>query len=173
MPPIADLRCRRLVRALPFGSSPVALGLLLAAAMQTSAPAAAAAVLPTVLAPEEMDAVTAGKIRIDLDLAAAAKGPTAMTSTEGSITTGNTTAVRVAMDAAAPEQARARYLGQSNVEVGVAVGKAQATGAVDAKCSAVPTITGADYAITSVTQNLTSLTATCNCTAVAIGILSR
>lgn len=138
-----------------------------------TAEAAAAASGPLVLGSEQMDGVTAAGIRMDLELSATAQGPSAITSTQGSVTIGHTTAVRVAIDPSAPEQARARLLGTSDLEVGIAAGKADASGANDAKCSAEPTITGADYTFISRSQTFTALTATCSCTALAIGFLSH
>lgn len=134
--------------------------------------AAAGAGLLT-LDPEQMDGVTAGRLRMDLELSAMAQGPSAMTSTQGSVTIGQTTASRVAIDPSAPMQARARLLGQSAVQVGIAAGKAQASGAKDATCSVTPAITGSDYTILRQSQTFTALTATCSCTALAIGFLSH
>lgn len=121
----------------------------------------------------QLDGVTAAQIHMDLELSATAQGPTAMTSTQGSVLIGHTRAARVALDPSAPLQARARLLGESDVEVGIAAGKAEAAGANDATCAADAGVSGADYTFISKSQTFTALTATCSCTALAIGFLTH
>ena len=128
---------------------------------------------PIVLGDEAMDSVSAGQVRMDLELAATANGTDAMTSTTGSVAIGHTTAVRVALDPSAPPEARARLLGTTDVEVGIAAGQAQAAGANHADCSANVAIEGGDYTAVKQVQNFTAVTATCSCTALAIGFLTH
>jgi hypothetical protein len=128
---------------------------------------------PMELSDEELDGVTAAGVHMDVELSAVADGPDAITSTQGSVMVGRTTALRVAFDQTAPPEAQAQLLGESAVEVGIATGKAVATGAIDRTCSAVANVAGADYVRITQTQNFTALTATCSCTAVAVGILTR
>jgi hypothetical protein len=129
---------------------------------------------PITLDDEQLDQVTAaGEVRIDVELSANATGPSAITSTQGSVAVGRTTASRVEIDPAAPEQARVRLLGQVEVDVGIAYGKAQAAGSQDATCSAVSTISGADYTVTAQSQTFTAISATCTCTAMAVGFLTH
>jgi hypothetical protein len=121
----------------------------------------------------QLDGVTAAQIHMDLELSATAHGPTVMTSTQGSVTTGRTSAVRVAIDPTAPPEARARLLGTTQVDVGIAAGQAQAAGAADATCSANTNVSGADYTYITRSQTFTAMTANCSCTALAIGFLSH
>ena len=86
---------------------------------------------------------------------------------------GHTTAARVELDPTAPAEAGARLLGMSDVEVGIAAGKADATGADHADCTANVAIEGSDYTLVKQTQNFTAIEATCNCTALAIGFLTH
>jgi hypothetical protein len=120
-----------------------------------------------------MDRVTAAKLRIDLELSASAKGPTATTSTTGTVAIARGTGVRVRVNPSAPAQARYELVGVVDLEVGIATGKAQASGASDAQCTATPNIVGADYTLLNESQTYTALTATCSCTALAIGVLGQ
>jgi hypothetical protein len=120
---------------------------------------------------EQLDEVTAAGIRIDLDLAASAEGPEAVTSTEGAVSVGRTTASLVAIDAAAPQEARVRLIGEVQADVGIAAGKATANGASDATCSAAPTVTGAAYNQVVQSQSFTAGSAICSCGAVAVNLV--
>jgi hypothetical protein len=126
-----------------------------------------------VLTDEQMDDVTAGKMSMDLELTANADGSSVMTSTQGTVQIGRTTALRIAVDDSAPPQARARLLGSSDVEVGIAAGKAEASGGRTATCGADASFAGADYTYINRSQNFTAVTATCSCTALAVGIVSH
>jgi hypothetical protein len=128
---------------------------------------------PLFLDAAQMDGVTAAKIQMDIELSATAQGPTVMTSTQGTVSIGQTTGVRVAYDPSAPPEARVRLIDQETLQVGIAVGKAQATGANSANCNATPTISGADYTKIAQTQTFTAISATCSCTALAVGFLTH
>lgn len=128
---------------------------------------------PKVLSQPELDAVTSAGLTMDLELSANATGPTAMTSTQGTVTIGRTTALRVAIDPGAPPPAQARLLGAFDAAVGIAVGKANASGANDAQCSANVATSGADYTSIVQSQNFTAMAASCSCAAVAVGFLAR
>jgi hypothetical protein len=110
---------------------------------------------------------------MDLELTANAQGSSAITSTQGSVTIGRTTALRVEIDPSAPEPARARLLGAFDADVGIAVGKADAKGENGAQCSANVATTGADYTSIVQSRDFTAVTASCSCTAVAVGLLAR
>jgi hypothetical protein len=118
---------------------------------------------------KELDSVTAGGVRIDLELSADAEGPTAVTSTQGSIRTTRTTVLLLAMDPSAPEPARARLLGVSAAELAFAAGKADAAGTIDVQCSAAPTGVG-DAMYVAQSRTVTAISATCSCSAFGIGV---
>lgn len=126
---------------------------------------------PTPLRDVALDAVTAGAVTMNLELSANADGPSAMTSTTGSVNIGRATALRVAPADAAGTPAR--LLATMDVDVGVAIGKAQASGANDATCAANTAISGADYSYIAQSQNFTALAATCACTAMAVGFVTH
>lgn len=149
----------------------LALGML--AAMQPAGRAWASTGGPIVLKDEAMDSISAAQIRMQLELSANATGPAAMTSTNGSVVTGQTTALRIALDPTAPAEAQAKLLGVSSVDVGIAAGTAQASGADHVDCTANVAIEGGDYTFIQQTQNFTTISATCNCTALAIGFLTH
>ncbi len=128
---------------------------------------------PKVLTAPELDAVTSAGLRMDLELTANATGQTAMTSTQGSVTIGRTTVLRVEIDPSAPAPAQARLIGAFDADFGIAVGKADARGASDAQCSANVATSGADYSTIVQSKDFTAMSATCACTAVAIGILAK
>jgi hypothetical protein len=158
----------------PFAPDAARLGgLVLRAACAAAALAGPAWGRPMSLDSDQMDGITAAKLQMNLDLSANALGPTATTSTQGSVLIGRTTAVRVEFDPSAPPEARARLLGQSEVEVGIATGVAQASGASNATCTAKPSMSGADYALIDQVQTMTAISATCACTAVGVAILNH
>jgi hypothetical protein len=90
----------------------------------------------------ELDSVTAGGVKVDLELSASAEGSTAVTSTQGSITAAHTTVLQIAVDPSAPAPARARLLGVSAADVLFAIGKANAAGTSDVQCSAAANAVG-------------------------------
>ena len=145
----------------------------LAAAVWAGGRAEAAPHAPLALGDEAMDAVTAGQLHMELELAATADGPTASTATTGSIAIARTTTALVALDPSAPAEARARLLGVAQAEVGLAAGSADASGAQDKNCSAKVGVTGADYIQTTQTQAITGITANCSCAAMAVNVLSH
>jgi hypothetical protein len=120
----------------------------------------------------QLDSVTAGGTSIDIELSAAAEGPTAVASTQGSITTALTSVLRIAMDLSAPEPARARLQGVSTAEVVFANGKAGAVGTSNVQCSAIPTAVG-DAAYVAQARTATAISATCSCSGFAIGIVTQ
>jgi hypothetical protein len=125
-----------------------------------------------VLNDRQLDSVTAGAVSINLDLSASAEGPTAVTSTQGSIRNARTTVLLLGMNLAAPKSAQAQLIGMPTADLVFAIGKAGASGASDAGCSAV--LSGVGNAL-YVAQSRTStpISATCYCSAFAIGIVSR
>jgi hypothetical protein len=120
----------------------------------------------------ELDLITAGAASIDLELSAAAQGPTAVTSTQGSITTAHSTVLRIAVDPSAPEAARVRLLGVSAAELVLAIGNANATGTSNVQCSANATPVG-DITYVAQSRNATAISAICSCSALAIGIVTQ
>lgn len=123
------------------------------------------------LGDNQMDSVTAGSLRVDLELSSDAQGPTASMSTQGSIRTAQSTVLRIAVDTSAPEAARARLLGVSTGELVFAMGKADAVGTSNAQCSASPVAVG-DAAYVVQSRNVLPTSATCSCSAFAIGIVA-
>ena len=120
----------------------------------------------------QMDSITAGAVRIDLELSSAAEGPTAVTSTKGSITTARSTVLRIAVDPSAPDPAGARVLGVSMAELVFAAGKADATGTSNVECSANPTAVG-NAAYIAQSRTVTAISATCSCSGFAIGLVTQ
>ena len=116
-----------------------------------------------ILTEPELDAVNAGLLQIDLNLSASADGPSAVTSTQGSVAVGNTTIAHIVIDPSAPAPAQAHLLGLSQAEVGIAHGTADATGS-NATCAATVNVEGGDSVQTLQTSNITELSATCACT---------
>ena len=127
---------------------------------------------PRVLTDEDLDFTAAGPIRIDLTLSASAGGPAADSSTQGQVTTAKATIARVTMDPSAPPSAQARLLGAATAEIGFGAGKADASGPINPTCSASAAATG-DAAYVTQSRDFTTITATCSCTAFAVGVLSR
>ena len=120
----------------------------------------------------ELDSVTAGGVGIDLELSAGAEGTTAVTSTQGSITTARSSVLRIAVDPSAPEPARARLLGVAAVELVFANGKANAAGTSNAQCSAASAAFG-DAIYVAQSKTVTGTTATCSCSGFGIGIVAK
>jgi hypothetical protein len=88
-----------------------------------------------VLTPRQLDSITAAASTIRVEAFATAHGPTAVTSTEGSARSGQTTVLRIDYNPRLPEPARAKLLGIVPAEIYVAQGQASATGATDARAS--------------------------------------
>jgi hypothetical protein len=167
---VSHLRRHRRSQTRPFALRALLSGSLIAIiCVQAASPARAYEVLTD----DQMDDVTAGKMTMDLELSANADGASVMTSTQGTVQIGQTKAVRIEVNDAAPPQASARLLGSVNVEVGIAAGKAQASGGPDATCAANTGFAGADYTYINRSQNFTAVAATCSCTALAVGIQSQ
>ena len=124
-----------------------------------------------ILDDRQLDSVTAGAVSVDLELSASAAGPTAVTSARGSIMTARTTVLRISVDPSAPAPAAAQLLGASAADLAFGAGEAKATGATNAQCSAIPTATG-DFTLLSQSRIATGVTATCSCSAFAIGIVA-
>jgi hypothetical protein len=120
----------------------------------------------------QMDSVTAGAVRIDLELSAAAEGPSAVTSTQGSITSAQSTVLRIAVDPSAPEPARARLLGLSMAELIFATGKADAAGTNNVACSANLAAVG-DAIYIAQSRTATAVSATCSCSGFAVGLVTQ
>jgi hypothetical protein len=120
----------------------------------------------------QMDSVTAGAVRIDLELSSTAEGPSAVTSTQGSITAARSTVLRIAVDPSAPEPARARLLGVSMAELVFANGKADAAGTSNVACSANPIAVG-DAAYVAQSRTATAISATCSCSGFAVGLVTQ
>jgi hypothetical protein len=120
----------------------------------------------------ELDSVTAGGVKVDLELSASAEGPAAVTSTQGSIITARATVLKIAVDPSAPAPARARLLGISTAELLFAMGKANAAGTSDVQCSAVANAAG-DAAYTLQSRIATAISAVCSCSAFAVGIIQQ
>jgi hypothetical protein len=120
----------------------------------------------------QMDSVTAGAVRIDLELSSAAEGPSAVTATQASISSARSTVLRIAWDPSAPEAARARLLGVSTADLVFGNGKASAAGISNVQCSANPTAVG-DAAYIAQSTTTTTVSATCSCSAFAIGLVTQ
>jgi hypothetical protein len=120
----------------------------------------------------ELDHVTAGGVKVDLELSASAEGPAAVTSTQGSITTARATVLKIAVDPSAPAPARARLLGASAAELLFAMGKANAAGSSDVQCSAAANAVG-DAAYMMQSRIATAISAVCSCSAFAVGIIPQ
>ena len=152
----------------------VGLGCVPPAAAANAAPLAApiSAHPRTVLDDKALDLVIAGAARADLDLSAAADGPTAVVSTQGSITAARGTVLRIAIDPEAPGPAQAKLLSQSVADFVLANGKAEASGTDNAQCSASLAVIGD---VTYVTQSrmTTPTSATCLCSGFAIGFVGQ
>jgi hypothetical protein len=167
---VSHFRRLRRFRLLPAALRPVISAALLAiGCLQAATPARALELLTD----DQMDEVTAGRVTMDVELSANANGPSVITSTQGSVTVGQTTGLRIAVDDTAPPEARARLLGSANLEVGIAAGKADASGARDATCAADVGVSGADVTYIKQSHDFTAVTATCSCTALAVGILAH
>jgi hypothetical protein len=124
------------------------------------------------LSDAQLDSVTAGTASMHIELFAAAEGPAAVTSTQGSIATAQSNVLRIAVDPSAPEPARARLLGVSTADLIFANGKADAAGASAPQCLATPTAVG-DAAYVAQSRTATAISATCACAGFAIGIVLR
>jgi len=126
-----------------------------------------------VLSDQELDSITAAAARIDLDLSAFAQGPTAVTSTAGSVGTGRTTVLRITTDPQAPALAHMRLVGTSTADIVFAAGHAEAAGASDARCTANLTPNGNfAYLAQSKTVSNTATSAVCSCAAFGISLVS-
>jgi len=145
--------------------------ILLASCAQTLGPVQAPSAL-TVLDDKELDTVTAGAASVDLELAASAVGPKAVTSTQGTITSARTTVLRIAIDPSVPSLAAVKVIGASTADLVLGAGAADAAGGTIAQCSAIPTALG-DFAALAQSRATTPSSATCTCSAFAIGLVSH
>jgi hypothetical protein len=89
------------------------------------------ATTPIILASWQLDRITALGTSVEVEAAAEAQGPTAITSTEGSIRVGQASILRIVYDPRRPAPARAKLLGIASVQLYFAQGRASATGATD------------------------------------------
>jgi hypothetical protein len=132
-----------------------------------------------VLTDRQLDSLTAAAATVRLDLSAFAQGPRAMTSTQGSAASGQTTVLPIAADPRAPAEAHWHPTGPPRPAiVFIAAGRASASGESSAQCSANIDLIG-DFAYSLQTASQTSLppttaapmSVTCLCSAVAISLL--
>ena len=122
----------------------------------------------------QLDKTTAGAPgNLSLALAAFAEGPTATTSAEGSIRTGQTSILLVEITPQAPSSYRAKLVGVAPADLVFASGSASATGDISANCSAQAKLDG-QVAFFSQTTSMavTPSSATCSCGAFALSIPS-
>jgi len=150
---------------------PFVAGILLASCAQIAErPKSPSALI--VLDDRELDSVAAGTVSVDLELSATATGPTAVTSTQGTILSGRTTVLRIAFDPSAPPAAAVQLVGASNADVVMGAGTADAAGSSNVQCSAIPTVVG-DFTALAASHIAAPTSATCSCTALAIGFLNH
>jgi hypothetical protein len=131
---------------------------------------------PAVLSNAQLDRVTAGSTTLSLELAAHAQGPTATTTTEGSVQGAPTTILLVATDPREPQGAQVHLLGALPVDLIFASGRATATGGNSPDCSAkIDIVDVANIAfITQMSSTITGAnSATCSCAAFAIARVAQ
>ena len=125
-----------------------------------------------VLDDQALDGLTASGTSIFLTLNATASGPTAYTSTSGSILTNRTEVLRIKVEPNTSEGASVRLLGKSSADVAVATGQAEAAGASDAHCSAASTIVGSPQSIMRMASMTTTPTsAICACATLTLTLV--
>jgi hypothetical protein len=120
----------------------------------------------------ELDTVTAGGAKVSLELSSTAQGPAAFASTQGSILRTHSPVLHVAVDPLLPVTMRAKLLGVITAELIFANGKANAAGASNVQCSAIPVAAG-DAAYVAQSAMATTISAMCFCSGFAIGILPQ
>ena len=122
---------------------------------------------------EALDSVSAGTASVVLNLSASASGPTATSSTQGNIAAANTSVLRVSLDptTATPSLTppRARLLSVAAAELIFAAGKAEASGASNAQCSATAIPVG-DITFLTQAKLVTPISAICSCSAFVISV---
>ena len=91
--------------------------------------------MPLVLTLRQLDSITAAGTSVRVVALATAHGPTAITSTQGSVQSGQVTILRIDYDPQRPPLARARFLAIVPGQLYFAHGRASASGATDAQAS--------------------------------------
>lgn len=131
---------------------------------------------PIVLSDRQLDFVTAGESKLELDLSAAAQGPTATAITSGTSQSAGAKILLIETSSNAHGVTGARLLGTVPATLVLATGKAQASGAT-AQCSA-NVVTSGEFAYLTEASLRTAApgsagvatTVTCACAALAIAL---
>lgn len=127
---------------------------------------------PMVLTEAQMDKITAGTIRMQIDVAGSAEGPAASTSVDSQSRIVEAKVLRVAMNPGAPPQASARLLGETPAEIAIGFGHAFASGESSAGCSArAEAIGNIDFSHYTNTTIMTPKSVTCLCSLFAVSFI--
>lgn len=142
--------------------------LALLAAVAAASPALAQDKAPLILSDTQMDSVTAG-FTMTADLGATAAGPTAMTSTTGTMRLGTANILLVDDN----PKSGLKLTGQSEASIGFGGGEAVARGN-DASCTAKTILVGPlAYRDQIAGATTTPTSAICTCAALAISLIPR
>ena len=125
-----------------------------------------------VLTDEVLDTVTAGATTVFLTLAAYASGTSAVSSTEGLIRTARTTVLSIDFDNNLLPASPPRLVEETQADIVIATGQAEAIGDADAQC--VATINNSNtlaFVVQTEARTITATSALCSCSLFGINLL--